>query len=141
MDKHFSGDHKLHKFFYRSNMDNKTFTVACRILDQPSAHTTETSFTHLLTAKVEHATALRKQTALCKKNVCVKIHYIKQILVWKTFKRKFITAYQKQNWKQDFWTIKNPSNTKSTEDTQLSNEPWNIKASKEEPVSVWKMLG
>ena len=71
----------------------------------------------------------------------MKIHYIKQILVRKTFKRKFITAYQKQNLKQDFRTIKNPSTTKSTKMTQLLNELWNVKASKEEPVLVWKILG
>ena len=67
---------------------------------------------------------------------------IKQILVQKNFKRKFITAYQKQNLKQDIRTIKNPSTKKSNKyDTQLSNELWKIKASKEEPVLVWKMLG
>ena len=44
--------------------------------------------------------------------------------------------------KQDIWTIKNPSTTKSTKNkTQLSNELWKIKASKEEPVLVWKILG
>ena len=42
------------------------------------------------------------------------MHYIKQILVRKTFKQKFITAYQKQNLKQDIRTIKNPSTTKNT---------------------------
>ena len=31
-------------------------------------HTKEKSFAHLLTAKVEYVTALRKQTALYKKN-------------------------------------------------------------------------
>ena len=72
----------------------------------------------------------------------MKIPYIKQILVRKTFKRKFITAYQKQNLKQDIRTIKNPSTKKSNKyDTQLSNELWKIKAAKEEPVLVWKMLG
>ena len=51
-------------------------------------------------------------------------------------------AYQKQNLKQDIRTIKNPSTKKSNKyDTQLSNELWKIKASKEEPVLVWKMLG
>ena len=30
---------------------------------------------------------------------------------------------------------------KHKDDTQLSNELWNIKASKEEPVLVWKILG
>ena len=30
---------------------------------------------------------------------------------------------------------------KHKNDTQLSNELWNIKASKEEPVLVWKLLG
>ena len=38
---------------------------------------------------------------------------MKQILVRKTFKRKLITAYQKQNLKQDIRTIKNPSTTKT----------------------------
>ena len=46
------------------------------------------------------------------------MHYIKQILVRKTFKQKFITAYQKQNLKQDIRTIKNPSTTKSTKMTR-----------------------
>ena len=64
------------------------------------------------------------------------------MLVRKTFKRKFIRAYQKQRLKQHFRTIKNPSTTKMRKnDTQLSNELWNIKVSKEEPVFVWKILG
>ena len=64
------------------------------------------------------------------------------MLVRKTFKRKFIRAYQKQNLKQHFRTKKNPSTTKMRKnDTQLSNELWNFKASKEEPVLVWKILG
>ena len=64
VDKHFPRDHK----FYIFNRNNIKVTVACRILNWPSTHTTEKSFTHLLTAKVEHVTALRKQTALYKKN-------------------------------------------------------------------------
>ena len=51
-------------------------------------------------------------------------------------------AYQKQNLKQDIRTIKNPSSTKSAKnDMQLSNGLRKIKASKEERVLVWKMLG
>ena len=48
---------------------------------------------------------------------------MKQILVWKTFKRKFITEHQKQNLTQDIRTIKSPSTTKKQKnDTQISNE-------------------
>lgn len=36
----------------------------------------------------------------------IKIHYIKQILIPKTVKRKFITAFSKQNFKQDTNVIK-----------------------------------
>ena len=43
-------------------------TVVCQILNPPSTHTTEKYFTHLLKAKVEHVTALRKQTAPYEKN-------------------------------------------------------------------------
>ena len=72
----------------------------------------------------------------------MKIHYIKQILVRKTFKRKFITGYQKQNLKQDIRTIiKSFNHEKHKNCTQLSNELWKIKASKEEPVLVWNILG
>ena len=92
--------------------------VACRTSNQPSTHTTEKSSTHLLTTKVEHVTVLIKQTALYKKNARAKIHYIKQILVRKTFKRKFTMAYQKLNLKQDIRTIKSPSTTKSTKMTR-----------------------
>ena len=81
---------------------------------QPSTHTTDKSFTQLLPTKVKHATVLTKQTALYKKNAWAKTHYIKQILARKTCKQKFITAYQKQNLKQDIHTIKNFSTTKST---------------------------
>ena len=69
----------------------------------------------------------------------MKIHYIKQILVRKTFQRNFITAYKKRNSKQAFRTIKNPSTTKTTKMTR--NYRMKIKASKEEPVFVWKNLG
>ena len=43
-------------------------TVACQTLNQPSTHTIEKSFTHLLTTKVEHVTVLIKQPDLFKKN-------------------------------------------------------------------------
>ena len=69
----------------------------------------------------------------------MKIHYIKQILVRKTFQRNFITAYKKRNSKQAFRTIKNPSTTKTTKMTR--NYRMKIKASKEEPVFEWKNLG
>ena len=82
---------------------------------QPSTHTTDKSFTQLLPTKVEHATVLTKQAALYKKTTGAKMYYIKQILVRKTCKQKFITAYQKQNLKQDIQTIKNFSTTKNTE--------------------------
>ena len=42
---------------------------------------------------------------------------MKQILVRVTFKRKFITAYQKLNLKQDIRTMKNHSTSKSTKIT------------------------
>ena len=70
-----------------------------------STHTTEKSFTYLLTTKEELVTVLIKQVA--------KMPCMKQILVWKTFKTKLITAYQKQNVKQDIRTMKNPSTTKT----------------------------
>ena len=44
-----------------------------RKLSQPSAHTTEKSFTHLLTTQVEHVTVLIKQSVCYKKNAGVKI--------------------------------------------------------------------
>ena len=69
----------------------------------------------------------------------MKIHYIKQILVRKTFQRNFITAYKKRNSKQDFRTIKNPSTTKTTK--MARNYRMKIKTSKEEPVFAWKNLG
>ena len=47
----------------------------------------------------------------------VSVH-VKQILVRKTFKRKFTMAYQKLNLKQDIRTIKSPSTTKSTKMTR-----------------------
>ena len=47
---------------------------------------------------------------------------MKQTIVLKTFKIKFITAYQKQNVKVDIQAIKNPSITKNKNDTQLSND-------------------
>ena len=112
--KHFPRDHKFHKIF---NRIQKLVTVACQTLNHPSTHTIEKSISHLLTAKVEHVTALRKQTAFYMKNASVKIHYIKQILVRETLKQKSITVYQKQNLKQDIRTIKSPSTKKSTKMT------------------------
>ena len=89
----------------------------------------------------QRRTCINKSNCPLQEKCLSQIHYIKQILVRKTFKQKFIMAYQKQNLKQDIRTIKNPSTTKSTKMTLLSNELWKIKASKEEPVLVWKILG
>ena len=50
-------------------------------------------------------------------------------------------VYQKHNLKQDIRTIESFNHEKRKNDTQLSNELWKIKASKEEPVLVWKILG
>ena len=48
--------------------------------------------------------------------------YTKQMLVRKTVKRKLITAFQKQNLKQDTKTIKYLLTTKNTKiDAHLSN--------------------
>lgn len=58
-----------------------------------STHTTEKSFTYLLTTKEELVTVLIKQIA--------KMPCMKQILVRKTFKGKFIMAYRAQNLKRD----------------------------------------
>ena len=80
-----------------------------------------------LTTKVVHVTALIKQTAFYKKNAWVKIPYVEKILAWETFKRKFISAYQKQIIR----TMKNPSTTKFTEITRsyLMNS-WKLKFQK-----------
>ena len=72
----------------------------------------------MLTTKVEHVTVLIKHTSLYKKNACAKIHYIKQILARKTFKRKFITTYLNQNLRQDIGIITSPSTTKNTKMTR-----------------------
>ena len=53
----------------------------------------------------------------------------------------FITAYQKQNLKLYLNHKKSFNHEKHKNNTQLSNELWKIKASKEEPVLVWKILG
>ena len=85
---------------------------------------------------------LINQTALYKKNAWAKIHYIRHILVQKTFKWKFIMAYQKQNLKEDIWIIKSSfKHGKHKNYMQLSNELWKIKASKEESVLVRNILG
>ena len=67
------------------------------------------------------------------------MHYIKQILVRKTIiyygisETKFKTRYS--NHEKSF------NHEKHKNDTQLSNELWKIKVSKEEPVLVWEILG
>ena len=62
---------------------------------------------------------------------------MKQLLVRKTFKRTFVTTYQKLNLKQDIQNIKNLSTMKNTKMVhnyqQLSLE--------EEQNLVWKILG
>ena len=51
------------------------------------------------------------------------MHFIKQILLRKTFKRKFIRVYQEQNLKQDFSNHKKSFNyEKRKTDMQLSNK-------------------
>ena len=52
---------------YTSN-SSKACVPKVDLIYQPSTHTTEESFTDLLTTKVEHVTVLIKQTALYKKN-------------------------------------------------------------------------
>ena len=75
-------------------------------------------------------------------------------VVRKNFKRKFITAYQKQklkqgicqifttnNLQQDIYHKKSFNHKKQKNDLQLSNEVWKSKGSKEQPVIKWKILG
>ena len=66
---------------------------------------------------------------------------MKQILVQETFKKKLSRDIRTQNSKQYIQTKKFFNHKKSKNDQQLSNELWKIKALKEEPVLVWKILG
>ena len=66
------------------------------------------------------------QADISSENFQTKIYYDKS-------ETKFETRFSKH--KKSF------NHEKHKNDTQLSNELWNIKASKEEPVLVWKLLG
>ena len=93
IDKDFSQDHKFHKIFNRNNI-KVSYSCMPNIKSAINSHNRK-----ILHSPVSNQSrlivliVLIKQTALYKKNALVKMHYTKQVLVRKTFKRKFITAY------------------------------------------------
>ena len=98
IDKHFPQDHKFHNievsYSCMPNIKSAINSHNWKILHPP------------VNSQSRICNYIKKTGCPLQKNAWVKIHYIKQILVQKTLKRKFITAYQKQNLKQDIWTIK-----------------------------------
>ena len=72
----------------------------------------------------------------------MKIHYIKQILVLENFQTKIYYGISETKFKTRYSNHKKCFNhEKHKNDTPLSNRLWKVKASKEEPALVWKILG
>ena len=110
LDKHFPQDHKFHKIFNRNNIE-VSYSCMPNIKSAINSHNRK-----ILPSPVNN----QSRTCNCiNKTDCplqekCLSENIKQILVRKTFKRKFTMAYQKINLRQDIRTQKSPSTTKST---------------------------
>ena len=99
------------------------------------------SFTQLLTTNIEHGIVFIKQTALYKKNGWAKILYQADISS-KNFQTKIHRNISETKFKTRYSNHKKSFNHKKHKnDMQLLNVPWKSKASKQEPVLAWKILG
>ena len=104
--------------------------VTCRALNQPSTHTTEKSFIYLLTTKNRTCNCINK-TDCSLQEKCLSQNTLYQAGI---SSENFQTKARYSEHKKSFY------HEKYKNGTQLSNELWKIKASKGEPVLVWKML-
>ena len=121
---------------------SKLVTFVCRILNHPSTHTTDKILHAPVNSQCRTCNCIKKtnfplqekclsqntlyQADISSENFQTKIYYC-------ISETKFKTRFS--NRKKSFHHEKHKNNT------QLSKELWNIKASKEEPVFVWKILG
>ena len=140
LDKHFPQDHKFHKIFNRNNIN---FSYSCmpniksainshnrKILHSPVNNQSRTCNCINKTDCPLQEKCLSENTLyqadISSENFQTKIYY-------DISETKFKTRYS--NHKKSF------NHEKHKNDTQLLNELWKMKASKEEPVLVWKILG
>ena len=118
-------------------------TLACRALNQPSTHAVEKSFTHLLTTKVQRINITINKTDCPLQEKCLSENTLHQAdISSENFQIRIYYIISETKFKTRYWNHKKFFNyEKHKNDTRLSNELWKIKASKKEPVLVWKILG
>ena len=140
LDKHFLEDQKFHKIFHRNNI-KVSYSCMPNIKSAINSHSRKILHSPV-TNKSRTCNCINKtdcplqekclsentlyQADISSENSQTKIYY-------GISETKFKTRYS--NYKKSF------NHEKHKNDTQLPNELWKIKASKEEPVLVWKIIG
>ena len=140
LDKHFPQDHKFHKIFNRNNIK---VSYSC----MPSIKSAINSHNR----KILHSPA-NNQSRTCNcinktdcplQEKCLSENTLYQAdISSENFQTKIYYGISETRFKTRYSNHKKSFNhEKHKNDTQLSNELCKIKASKEEPVLVWKILG
>ena len=140
LDKHFPQDHKFHKIFNRNNI-KVSYSCMPNIKSAINSHN----------RKILHS-PVNNQSRTCNcinkancplQEKCLSENTLYQAdISSENFQTKIYYGISETKFKTRYSNHKKSFNhEKHKNDTQLSNELWKIKASKEEPVLVWKILG
>ena len=140
LDKHFPQDHKFHKIFNRNNI-KVSYSCMPNIKSAINSHNRK-----ILHSPVNNQSrtcnCINKANCLLQEK-CLSENTLYQVdISSENFQTKIYYGISETKFKTRYSNHKKSFNhEKHKNDTQLSNELWKIKASKEEPVLVWKILG
>ena len=116
IDKHFPRDRKFDKIFSRKNIK---VSCSCMPNIKSAINSHNRKFLHPPVNSQSRTCNCIKKTDYPLQEKCFSENTLYQAdISSENFQKQFITAYQKQNLKQDNRTIKNPSTTKSTKVTR-----------------------
>ena len=140
MDKHFPQDHKFHKIFNRNNI---RVSYSCMPNIKSAINSHNRKILHLLFNNQSRTCNCINKTDCPLQEKCLSVNTLYQAYISsENFQTKIYYGRSKTKYKTTRYSNhkKYFNHEKHKNDTQLSNELWKIKASKEEPVLVWKIL-
>ena len=140
LDKHFPQDHKFHKIFNRNNIK---VSYSCMPNIKSAINSHNRKILHSPVDNQSRTCNCINKTDFPLQEKCLSENTLYQAdISSENFQTKIYYGISETKFKTRYSNHKKSFNhEKHKNDTQLSNELWKVKASKEEPVLVWKILG
>ena len=140
LDKHFPQDHKFHKIFNKKNIK---VSYSCMLNIKSAINSHNRKILHSPVNNQSRTCNCINKTDCPLKEKCLSENALYQAdISSENFQTKIYYDISETKFKTRYSNHKKSFNhEKHKNDTQLSNELWKLKASKEEPVLVWKILG